>query len=194
MNKVIVPALALIAGVTLASCGGDEKPAATGNATDLAFARAMVPHHEMAVEMARLAQQHGEHPEVKQLAMNVIRTQTSEIQTLRPIEQQLAQEGVEGGSLGVPEHMTGMSGDMGMLSRAKPFDRQFIAMMVPHHEGAIRMARVELDKGEEPRLRRLARQIIAAQQREIAQMRQWSERWYGSAPAGMPMAEGMRHG
>jgi uncharacterized protein (DUF305 family) len=44
------------------------------------------------------------------------------------------------------------------------------------------MARVELERGAEPRLRRMAEEIIATQRREIEQMRAWSQRWYGAEP------------
>lgn len=49
-------------------------------------------------------------------------------------------------------------------------DRAFAAMMIPHHQGAIDMAQTELRFGKDPALRRLARQIIAAQRQEIAVM------------------------
>src|SRR5579862_5156272 len=49
-------------------------------------------------------------------------------------------------------------------------DQDFVAMMIPHHQGAIDMAKVELATGKDPFLRKLARNIIEAQQREIGEM------------------------
>ncbi|HME24875.1 MAG TPA: DUF305 domain-containing protein [Acetobacteraceae bacterium] len=52
-------------------------------------------------------------------------------------------------------------------------DQDFVASMMPHHQGAIDMAKVELQYGKDPQLRKLARDIIAAQQKEIAFMQSW---------------------
>lgn len=52
-------------------------------------------------------------------------------------------------------------------------DKDFVAGMIPHHQGAIDMAKVELQYGKDPQLKRLARDIIAAQQKEIAFMQSW---------------------
>lgn len=51
-------------------------------------------------------------------------------------------------------------------------DRDFAAMMIPHHEGAIEMARIQLQFGKDERLRRLAQAIIVEQSQEIDVMRQ----------------------
>jgi hypothetical protein len=50
-------------------------------------------------------------------------------------------------------------------------DRDFVAMMVPHHQGAVDMAKAELKYGHNEQLRRLAQEIVAAQQQEITVMR-----------------------
>ncbi|AOK54943.1 DUF305 domain-containing protein [Burkholderia stagnalis] len=54
-------------------------------------------------------------------------------------------------------------------------DRDFVAHMAPHHQGAIDMAHVELKYGKDPALRRLANRIVAMQRDEIAQMARWQK-------------------
>jgi uncharacterized protein (DUF305 family) len=52
-------------------------------------------------------------------------------------------------------------------------DKDFAMMMIPHHQGAIDMAKVELQHGKDPKLRAMAETIIKAQEKEIAELKAW---------------------
>jgi hypothetical protein len=58
-----------------------------------------------------------------------------------------------------------------MVKPTGDVDRDFAAMMIPHHQGAVDMARIELKYGHNELLRRLSKEIIANQQQEITVMR-----------------------
>lgn len=183
-------AVAVVAVVVLVG-GADEQD--QGTETDGAFVTEMVPHHEGAIEMAEIAQQRAEHPEIATLANEIIDSQSTEIEQLDAIHQRIFGEpvgAVEHGSLGLADHEMGMSMDTASLETAKSFDREFVDMMIPHHQGAIVMARVELAEGQDEEAQALAEQIIAAQTSEIEEMNSWRAEWYGSeSPAGGVPAE-----
>jgi len=63
------------------------------------------------------------------------------------------------------------------------YDLRFIDAMIMHHEGAIVMAEAALANSEREEIRQLATEIIAEQEREIAQMQEWRQAWYPEAPA-----------
>ena len=73
------------------------------------------------------------------------------------------------------EAMTRMDSGMSIRHSGNP-DRDFAAMMIPHHQGAIDMAKVELQFGRDPVLRRLAQGIIVEQQQEVELMRRQLQR------------------
>lgn len=66
--------------------------------------------------------------------------------------------------------MTSMHTAMELVQMTGNIDTDFAAMMIPHHQGAIEMAKTELQYGTDPRLRRLAQEIIVTQQSEIELM------------------------
>ncbi|HTQ83307.1 MAG TPA: DUF305 domain-containing protein [Pseudolabrys sp.] len=74
--------------------------------------------------------------------------------------------------MGLVDSMTRMNNDMPKES-AGSVDADFVKMMIPHHQAAVDMAKVELAKGKDPTLRKLAEDIIAAQEKEIALMTGW---------------------
>ena len=52
-------------------------------------------------------------------------------------------------------------------------DKDFVMMMIPHHQGAIEMAKIQLKFGKDPMLRAMAEEIVKAQEKEIAEMKKW---------------------
>jgi uncharacterized protein (DUF305 family) len=193
MHVIPMALAALTLGLT--ACGEEESTVAAddaaGNGADRAFVAEMIPHHRSAVDMADVAAERSKRPEIKQLAETIVTTQNAEIEEMEGFDQRLQEAGVEQGDLGIPAHEMGMDMDASMLEEAEPFDREFIDMMIPHHQGAIRMARAKLEMGENPELGRLAEQIIDAQSKEIDEMNRWRVEWFGGlSPAGGVPAEG----
>lgn len=62
------------------------------------------------------------------------------------------------------------------------YDLRFIDGMIPHHEGAVIMASYALQKSKRPEIKKLANEIIKAQNKEIAELKQWRQTWYPTAP------------
>jgi uncharacterized protein (DUF305 family) len=149
-----------------------------GQYSDERFIDMMVPHHQMAIQMAQLAQKQGQHAQIKRLAANIITTQGQEITELKALKQQLY------GTAETPTMMNPVQMDnTGMLTpdqlaQQRPFDRAFIDSMIPHHASAIEMASVALLRSGNPDIRRIARTIVTAQSAEIGQMIQWRQTWY----------------
>ena len=92
---------------------------------------------------------------------------------------------------------TGMGNGMTQALRSN-IDRHFIDQMIPHHEGAIEMAELALEKSARPEILTLAEDIIDVQTREINDMTTWYREWYGSTPVsgsmGMPAHQSLGDG
>lgn len=170
--------------VLLAACGSDEpalQGSGEGNATyneaDVTFLQDMVPHHEQAIEMARMVEGATDRPELNELAGNVIESQTAEIDEIRSMLEDAGEDaGMDmdmGGSTGMsPEEMEELSSLEG-----EEFDAMFSEMMIRHHTEAIAMANDVLEEGEHPDVETMARGIIDEQQAEIDQLEGWLEEW-----------------
>ncbi len=149
-----------------------------GKYSDKAFIDAMVPHHEGAVEMAEVALEKAEHPEIRNVAEDIVSSQRAEIRTFGEIRER--EYGSAESTMEMDERdmrAMGMS-DPKELAKADPFDKAFIDDMIPHHESAIAMAEVAREKTDDPEIRAIAEDIVTAQEREIAQMEEWREEWY----------------
>jgi len=74
----------------------------------------------------------------------------------------------------------------GMPMGSRSVDAHFIVMMIPHHEGAIAMAELALQRSQRPEIRALAERIRTSQSRENGQMRRWYRQWYGAEVPNWP--------
>lgn len=191
--------LLLMALLALTACGTPREDhtehdaataaaqSATSNAADadLQFIDGMIPHHEGAVSMARLALEEAEHAEISGMAEEIIAAQEAEIGQLRDWRTQWFAEappmtGMEG--MHDMPGMTTTDEDLDMLRAADPFDAAFIDMMIPHHASAIEMAEQVLETTTRPEIREMAQAIIRTQQAEIDTMEMWRTEWYGATP------------
>ena len=191
--------VAALGVLTLAAgCGGGDgdkgsAPDVRANETDMAFVNAMIPHHEAAVDVADLALSRAEHRRLESLAEGIVQFQSAELATLRSVRDVLQDAGVEEGDLGLSESEQGMDHDPAQLRDAANFDCAFMEMMIPHHEGAIRMARAELSAGIHAELRRMSENIIDSQGFEIRQMKRFQRQWCAGSSGEHPSGAG-EHG
>ena len=85
-------------------------------------------------------------------------------------------------SMAMKQSMSGMMKGMQEMPMSGDTDRDFAAMMIPHHQGAVDMAKIQLIYGRDPVLRRLAQAIIVEQQQEIEVMQRFLHGQSGSRP------------
>lgn len=190
----------IVAGSVLGACGSSDHgsmnmsgsttdttavpaiPAdAEFNATDVAFAQGMIPHHAQAIEMADMALAQSSDPQVKELATAIKAAQQPEIDQLTGWLEAWGQP-VPDTSMGMDHSMDGMEGMMmsGMMSDADmtrlenstgaDFNRLWLEMMIQHHAGAISMGQDELSGGKYPDAKAMAQAIVTTQQDEINRM------------------------
>lgn len=155
---------------------------------DAHFIEQMIPHHEDAITMANIALERSNKEEIRELAHNIIESQSKEIRQMKQwYEDWYGRELPTGdevmnvhGMMGVGRMHMGMMGndtDMKRLENSTEFDKVFIEEMVPHHQMAVMMASMLRNGTSRPEMRQLADDIITAQTKEIGEMRDWYKTW-----------------
>ena len=142
---------------------------------DLDFVQGMIPHHQGAIDMTKVVLQYGKDPEIRKLAEGVVKAQESEIFAMNQwlSKTDKASLPVSPDSAKANDHaMATMMKNM-MVTYTGNADVDFVKGMIPHHQGAIEMAKVALQYVKDPTLLKLANDIVSAQEGEIGFMTDW---------------------
>lgn len=187
-------AVTLTAALTLSSCAGGSPPTAATNsssssstttetsaafnAADVTFAQLMIPHHEQAVQMSDdLLAKDGLDQGVTDLATEIKTAQEPEITQLKDwLSAWGKKEDSMSGMSGMGGGSDGMMSDADMMALQEASGTEastlFLKQMTAHHEGAVAMAQLELDNGENADAKAMAASIVSSQTAEIAVMAQ----------------------
>ncbi|USZ15527.1 DUF305 domain-containing protein [Moraxella sp. FZFQ2102] len=154
---------------------GDEMSKAGNLAdADTAFAKGMIPHHIGAVEMAKVQLEFGKDETMRKLAQAIIDGQQAEIDLMNGW---LNGKDTTTQNANAP-HAKAYALDnshsemMTAIYETDP-DVAFAKAMIPHHKGAVNMAKVQLEYGKDEKMKKLAQDIIKAQEPEIKLMQDW---------------------
>ena len=202
--RSILVAMSLVIALTASGCGRSSMPSTAASATsapfDQQFIDMMVPHHEGAVEMARIAEQRSQRAEIRTMTSDILRTQASEIEQMKAWRRawygsdetpsmskmptvdgmQMPSGGHAGmGSPGSSPQTMDMAAEVEKLRSApEPFDRAFIDAMIAHHQDAIEASKAAASRAQREEIKTLAREIVDGQQREVDALRQWRQDWF----------------
>lgn len=151
---------------------------------DVAYVQMMIPHHQQALTMSRLAPSRASSPAVKAMAARILASQGPEILTMaawldahdvsvpRATDAPSAYDHGEHGHASMHGMLTAAQLDELRAARGARFDRLYLEGMIGHHEGAITMADEVAVKGSDVQVAEMAADVITGQQAEIERMRQ----------------------
>lgn len=151
------------------------------------FIEQMIPHHDGAIAMAKLALQKAKRPEIRTLAGNIISAQEKEVTEMQGWYKSWFGGDVKKGNTysmmgGMMSsggmHMVGNEQDTETLENATDFDKAFIENMISHHQLAIIMVQMLKAGTNRPEMLTLANDITESQSKEIEQMESWYKSWY----------------
>jgi uncharacterized protein (DUF305 family) len=153
----------------------------SGQDFDIAYMSQMIEHHKGAIEMAEAALAVSENEKIRTAAQVIVDTQTAEITQLTDwlmtwynVAPDQAQMDMMRSDM-QPMMEQAMMGMTPMAGMAMPVDRSFLEGMIPHHQDAVSMSQLCLEKTENAELKAFCQGVIDVQTQEIAQYQAWLE-------------------
>jgi uncharacterized protein (DUF305 family) len=143
------------------------------NDIDSVFSTDMLPHHRQAVEMAALARTRAADPRIKDIASRIEKAQGAEVTLMaswlkawgEPVPAPDELHTAHGPGMMTHAEMEDLKGAEGA-----EFDRMFADMMIRHHQGALEMAGITKEQGQNPSVRALATNVVITQTAEVAEL------------------------
>ena len=175
--------LALILAVTVFPGNMMDRPQQTSsgdvgefNRADVMFMNMMIIHHDQAIQMAELSENRTENENILELSENISEAQKRENEQMTSWLNQLGYERPVRG-----HRMAGMASRSEMTelrnSNGSEYDKLFAELMITHHRGGIQMAENFVNRGRNPELKEMEKEMIKAQTKEIKKMQNWQEDW-----------------
>lgn len=149
---------------------------------DKHFIEQMVPHHDGAVAMAKLAFEKSKRSEIKTLTSAIIAGQTKEIADMTGWYKNWFGKDVpkvNKAMKGDGMRSKGGKEDMASLENATDFDKAFLKAMISHHQKALMMVQMLEAGTKRPEMIELAKNITVSQSKEVKDMQGWYKDWYG---------------
>jgi uncharacterized protein (DUF305 family) len=147
---------------------------------DLDFANMMIIHHQAAIDMSEVQVTKGNDPQIKTMAQNIITAQKAEIEKMQQMVKDYnmpevkKQAGKMHNELG--ESMKVMMGKINSMPMTGNTDKDYVMMMIPHHEAAVKMAEEEIGNGQLPALKNMAKKMVEDQNNEIKEFQLWLDK------------------
>ncbi len=147
---------------------------------DYDFAGMMKEHHQGAIDMSQVLLSKGSDAGIKAMAQKIIDAQKAEIadfdkilSSIKPVEQK-SKDGDQHNEL----HEIGekMQEDMKNMKMSGNVDKDYVMMMIGHHQSAVSMAKDELSHGKNIQLKQMAQKIIQEQEKEIKEFQSWLDK------------------
>ena len=158
----------------------------TGDQFDKAYLADMIAHHQGALNMASQARELTTKAEIRTLADAIITSQVTEVQQMMDWQQEWGYSTTDSsnphaghmmessGSMG--DDMANMEAKLDGLS-GEAYDKEFLKQMILHHQQAVDMSKYADTNAKHQEVKDLAQAVISAQEKEIADMKSWQQKW-----------------